>query len=121
MMDSGANSSFLKHGELQELKCDKPSVSDAERRWSNASGGEVKLYGTSRVKFMNNQGALKAMNFKRSDGVSKTLASVPEICDKGHLIIFSKHGGAVISDTGEEIVREMMARHSSDIIPFRRE
>jgi len=79
------------------------------------------MTGISKVQFMTNQGAFKAMSFKRSEGVSKTLAAVPEICDKGHLVLFSKRGGAIIGDPGEEIARGLMAQYCEDMVPFRRE
>ena len=91
------------HGALYGLAVATPSTKDAARRWSKASGDEVRKNGTSKLKVFTNQGQRKAQNFKRSNTISKNLGSISEYCDNDQLCIFSKSGGAIIKDPEEKV------------------
>jgi len=120
MMDSGSSSSFLAHSALPGVEVKGPSAKDASRRWSTASGDEVRMTGTSKVKFMTNQGRRKAQTFKRSNKIEKNLAAVSEYCDNDQLVIFSKNGGAIIKDPAEAFARWIVSS-SPGAVPFRRD
>ena len=120
MMDSGCSSSFLRNKALPRLKVNPPSKKDASRTWSTADGSIVKAMGASRVPFMTNQGEKKALNFKRSEKIQKNLGSVSEICDAGHMVMFSKNGGGIVKDVDEKIAKYLMSQ-AVGAIPFRRE
>ena len=120
MMDSGASSSFLRNGALPQLGVTPPSAKDAARVWSTADGNRIKAEGDSKVNFLTNQGDKKALSFKRSEKMAKNLASVSEVCDTGHMVIFSKTGGGIVKDPDEKWARQIMAE-AEGATPFKRD
>ena len=119
LTDSGSSSSFLKRGVLAHLGMEPASSDEAQRSWSKASGGTVRMRGTTQVNFDTNEYMPKSVKLKRSEEVDKTIGSVSEFADKGNTIIFTKTGGAIIHDPGEKLAKQLVqqaAKHT----PFRR-
>ena len=119
LMDSGSSSSFLRKGVLAHLGMEQATKDEAKRSWSTASGGTVRMRGTTKVKFDTNEFAPKSLRLKRSDEVDKTIGSVSEFADKGNTLIFTKSGGAIVHDPGEKLAKQMM-QQSGRNTPFRR-
>ena len=120
LMDSGSSSSFLKNGALPHVKVEPPTEKDRKRRWSTASGDEVRMSGSSRVKFVTNDGDKKAMQVKRSEKISKNITAVSEVCDRDQMCIFSKSFGVIIKDPQEKIAQYLL-NSSEGAVRFERD
>ena len=120
LMDSGSASSFIKRGVWEHLPMEEASESESKRTWTNASGGKVRMKATTRVAFETNNWMPKAVRLKRSEEVDKTIGSVSEFCDKDNTVIFTKSGGAIVHDPGEELAQRLVAA-SSRSTSFKRE
>ena len=120
LMDSGSSSSFLRRGVLAHLGMEPASKDEVKRSWSNASGGEVRMRGTTKVRFDTNEFMPKSVKLKRSDEVDKTIGSVSEFADRGNTIIFTKSGGAIVHDPGEALAKQLVQQSKRTPTPFRR-
>ena len=116
LMDTGASSSFVRHGGMSHVPVKEPGQKERNRRWFDASGGEITNQGESTVKFVTEQGARKQLKMRRSEKVKKNIGSVSEMADLDNLIIFHKKGGAIIKDPGSKVAKRVLANVKDPIL-----
>ena len=66
------------------------------------------MKGTTQVDFDTDDCEKKKIKMRRSDEVDKTIIATSELCDSGNVVVYSKSGGAIISDPGEKPAKQMI-------------
>ena len=86
---------MIGHGMVPECPLLPSAGSKAGVKYVTANGTEMPNRGEQRVRVQTKEGAMCMLKMQVTD-VRKPLMSVAKICDTGHKVTFSSHGGEII-------------------------
>ena len=101
-IDSGAAESVLPKNLLPHEPIEEGEAKRRGVKYVAANGGKLENMGEKKVKVKRaGSNAANSITFQVTD-VSKPLASVSRILDKGNAVIFSRSGSYILNDTSSE-------------------